>query len=246
MLEEWTSWAFYSHTTSMAHRIRPGYNEAGLFNFMKQSIPVPSDVIGLGGMWIDEDDALISCVVDNMQHEGVLFGLPEETEVEGVNGFKTTMRDDDGEEQEEPSLKVSMATSLVYVFRIATIQLFRDTIKREGSRYFFPANRGDSCFEMTMAVKEERLDGSNKEGFIWNEEALGCATVDEMDLESAAVFCNLFSFRKEIAKVFIETIEREGLEYFKGILGKERSFDLSLVIKVNPDDVATISDESEV
>jgi hypothetical protein len=46
MLEEWTSWAFYAHTTSMAHRIRQGYNEVGLFNFMKKSIPVPSDVTG--------------------------------------------------------------------------------------------------------------------------------------------------------------------------------------------------------
>jgi hypothetical protein len=230
----------------MAHRIRPSYNEAGLFSFMKKYIPVPSDVNGLGGMWINEDDALISCVEDNMQHEGVLFGLPEEIEVEGVNGFNSTMRDDDGEEQEEPSLKVSMATSLVYVYRLATIQLFRDTIKREGSRYFFPANRGDGCFEMTIAVKQETIDGSNKNAHIWNEEASGCATVGEMDLESAAVFCTLFSFRKEIAKVFTETIEREGLEYFKGILGKERSFDLSLVIKDNPNERVTILDESDV
>jgi hypothetical protein len=166
-----------------------------------------------------------------MQHEGVLFGLPQETEVEGVNGFNSTMRDDDGEEQEEPSLKVSMATSLVYVYRLATIQLFRDTIKRKGARYFLPASGGDGCFELNIAVKQETLDGSNMEGYIWNEETSGCATVDEMDLESASVFCNLFSFRKEIGKVFTETIKSEGLEYFRGILGKERSFELSLVIK---------------
>jgi hypothetical protein len=233
MLREWTSWVFYAHIKSKAYRIRPGYyDEVGLITVIKKlNHPSPPDLSGFCDLCINADDDLISFVVGNMQHEGVLFGLPEETDVEGQNGFFTARHDDD-EGEEEPSLKLSMASSLVYAFRLATIQLFRDTLQSQGVQYFLDRTR-DGRFEMYLQVRQEARGGSYNDECTWNEEIDGSTAADGMDFESAAIYCLIYTFRKEIAKSFTDTIEREGLEYFKDILGKKTSFELSLATEAN-------------
>ena len=222
-MSQWISWAYFAHTKSKADRIRPWYRR-DVIDISEISVAVLVERFKeMRNMWLEVDQALISIVERHMQHEGVLYGLMEE---------KVANRDDfDRLRMKNEMLKTSIATSFVYVFRQAIVQLFRDTVDREGMEYFSGCRSEGSTFEMSLAVKREEVVGRSQNTWMWNEEEGDCADRKDL-LIRHTIDLFVYEFREEIRQVFEDTIKREGLEYFKGILGKESRFELSVVIGV--------------
>jgi hypothetical protein len=224
---DWISWTDFAHTRSKADSIRPWYHQDVIgMDISERNVPVPVERFKeMRNMWLEVDKTLISIVETQMQHEGVLYGFVEEKVSKRDDFVPSRMFDS---ERLIKKLKKSIATSFAYVFRQAVVQLFNDTVEREGMEYF-AGRRSEGCtFEMSLEVKREEVVGRSQNTWMWNEEE-GCADRKDL-LRRHAIDLFVYEFREEIRQVFEDTIKREGLEYFKGILGKESRFELSVVV----------------